>query len=50
MHLQEEIGEFQTERDEKGTTRYPFILCTGRKGQDSERHEVFGGKESKKQQ
>src|SRR5665647_945096 len=25
VHLQEEIGEFQAERDHKGTTRYPFI-------------------------
>jgi len=38
----------------KGLKRHlkvPFhYLCTGRKGQDPERHEVFGGKESKKQQ
>src|SRR5512135_3846241 len=26
VHLQEEIGEFQAERDEKGTARYPFII------------------------
>ena len=25
MHLQEEIGKFQAERDHKGTTRYTFI-------------------------
>jgi hypothetical protein len=40
--------------DRKGRKRHhkvPFhYLCTGRKGQDSERHEVFVGKESKKQQ